>query len=221
MYMLRSDARKRARHVRKALTDYPLFEPPHRGNLIQLPRDAFEENKWFFLENKAGRIHALSEFLRKFDVSLGLDDAGVAAVSAWLPDYGGLLAWRLWHPKVERAFFDFAGPWTGKLRGLNTIFDLGIYFGECLIARNPRLRWLIFGGAGSATAPPPKTGSSMSGFLIEGWIKGLDPIWLMHLECSNLQKIENVFYFSARRRAEMAFSQPDNFSRSVNAYAKR
>jgi hypothetical protein len=31
------------------------------------------------------------------------------------------------------------------LRGLNVVFDLGVFLGECVIARNPKLHWKYLG----------------------------------------------------------------------------
>ncbi|KRR12235.1 hypothetical protein CQ12_31820 [Bradyrhizobium jicamae] len=39
------------------------------------------------------------------------------------------------HFETMQIFFRCLKPWEDNLRGLNVIFDLGIFFGECVIAR--------------------------------------------------------------------------------------
>jgi hypothetical protein len=102
------------------------------------------EYRTFFLENRSRRVEALRNFLAKFDVALSLEDDGVKAVSAWCPLYADLLVDGLQHQESDglwRAYNWFQAPWTGPLIGLNPIFDLGVYMGECLLYRNPRLKW--------------------------------------------------------------------------------
>ncbi len=152
---------ERRRCMSELLAEYPVYEPPYRqgrdfprrtrnqdeDEYFRLGREFAargEENFAYFLAQREVRLAALGGFLRKFDVTMGLDDAGLQAVSAWCPgNYGALVA-RHHEDATRHAFFELAA-WTGRLRGLNVIFDLGIFLGECAIARRPKLRWKIRG----------------------------------------------------------------------------
>src|SRR5262249_23301129 len=129
MHLLRPKAWKSARRVRNALIDYPLFAPPHREHPAFLDFRAAKENERYFFEHRSERIDALRDFLRAFEIELALEGAGFAAVSAWFSDYAGLLTPMLRDRLIRQAFYCLTRPWTGPLRGLNTLFDLGLFFG--------------------------------------------------------------------------------------------
>jgi hypothetical protein len=139
----------RRRRMSKALVDYPVYEPPHRQG-PNGPRDLSDqearefwargkENFSHFMEHRIERQDALRAFLANFDVAMTLEQAGLAAVSAWLPGNCGALVRDIDKEETIQIFFRYLVPWVGDLRGLNVIFDLGIFFGECVIFRYPRL----------------------------------------------------------------------------------
>src|SRR5262245_12430065 len=141
---LRRDSRHRTyrlRHMSEALTNYPPYMPPAWNPGITSVHDASADYRRFFFANREGRIDALRMFLGTFNVVLNFDDNGVMAVSAWCPHYADALVEEMDTDGVRNAYDSFAAPWAGSLIGLNVIFDLGIYYGECLLARNPKLTW--------------------------------------------------------------------------------
>ena len=92
--------KERRQRMLDAVADYPIYGPPHwQGpNFVHRRPDQSEteheilllrfeerghENFSYFLEHREERLAALSAFLAKFDVKMGLDDAGLAATSAW------------------------------------------------------------------------------------------------------------------------------------------
>jgi hypothetical protein len=79
------------RQMAQALAEYPPYAPPEWNPDTKSPRDANEEYQEYFFGSKQWRLEALRAFLAKFDVALNLDDAGIMAVSTWLPQCGDLL----------------------------------------------------------------------------------------------------------------------------------
>jgi hypothetical protein len=218
LYILRPSARQRAKHVREALADYPLLELPHRKNAIDLTPDAARENERFLLDQMPDRMAALGDFLRRFNVEMGTGDAALAAVSAWFPDHAGLLTTKLWTAAARFAFFSFSRPWVGPLRGLNAIFDLGLFFGESMLSANPACNWRVIAGG----APPwPGQPTSYTGIFVEGaHVKRFfEPIAHVYSACASLQQYDNVLYVSARERAMIPQAQADSFRRYVRTYA--
>jgi hypothetical protein len=171
-----------------ALVDYPLYQPPHRQGPNCLRRrdnqteEAYvsyiyehvarsDQNFLFFMEQRATRLAALQTFLGKFGVNASLDDTGLASVSAWFPDNGYALA-NLRDPRVLQAFYQMQTPWIEGLRGLNVLFDLGVYFGESLIKKQPRLHWKHTHGSSD-------NGVSLgTGYEIEGFHRKAKGNWL-------------------------------------------
>ena len=130
--------------VIEALVDYPVYAPPIRRSKAQSLKEAHDAYTTYFFENRSERVAALRKFLAKFDVTLSLDDANVKAVSAWCPVYADLLVDGLQHQESDElwcAYNWFEVPWTGAMIGFNPIFDLGVFMGECILSRNPRLKW--------------------------------------------------------------------------------
>jgi hypothetical protein len=162
---LRRDPKHLVEHRRRMfdlLHDYPVYEPPHRQGPGLPPQgsrqsdDEYhrnirehvargEENLYRFRQvHRHERLEALRAFLSKFDIEVYTDDAGLSAVSAWCPGNCGALVAYMRDDATRQAFFQLA-PWTGELRGLNVVFDLGVFMGECVIARNPKLHWKYVG----------------------------------------------------------------------------
>jgi len=217
-YLLRPSAWASAQRVRKALSDYPVFAPPHSKNPAFLDFDSARENERYFFEHQSERISALRDFLRVFDVELALEGAGLDAVSAWFPGHAALLVAGLRNKTVYQAFYRWRTPWTGRLRGLNAIFDLGLFFGECVIAKNPRCRWMGFIGAAPGKSPQPEVAIGGIGIDIEGSRRKpiFDPFRLIHNTCINIQFYESPFN-GLPPSVEM---QPDYLAHLVNVYGE-
>jgi hypothetical protein len=170
------------RRVLYALADYPPYAPPIWDSDAKSAPQANDEYTSYFRQNKNRRVEALRVFLAKFDVALSLEDVGVKAVSAWCPVYADLLVDGLQHQEsdaVWSAYHWFRAPWVGPFIGLNPIFDLGVYVGECLIYRNPRLKWQPY------INPEPNKGALHP---IHGQGRGrpFDPINWAYTECKNI-----------------------------------
>jgi hypothetical protein len=165
--------------LQEALVGYPPYAPPALNPDPSAFADVGLAYKDFFLASRESRLEALGGFLAKFDVSLSPDDAGLMAVSAWLPRYADLLVDDLDDDTVQDAYRAFTLPWTGALAGLNPIFDLGIYYAECLWRRRTRLRWIVYRS--------PDYGSAVH--IIEGLPhgRGFDPMHWMYTECRNIR----------------------------------
>ena len=81
------------RRMRQLLAGYPLYAPPaYKGDsTIESARAASAEYAEYFHDIRPARLEALRTFLENFGVSLNTDDAGLMAVSAWLPEWADLL----------------------------------------------------------------------------------------------------------------------------------
>jgi hypothetical protein len=77
--------------VAEALVGYPPYSPPKWNPDPEFLRANIDAYREYFFGCKDLRLHALGEFFAKFDVGLNLDDAGLMAVSTWLPLYADLL----------------------------------------------------------------------------------------------------------------------------------
>lgn len=129
----------------QALAGYPPYSPPEwkPDPDPESMRAAALQYREYFLGVREARVDSLRDFLAKFDVPLSLDDAGLMAVSAWLPHWADLLVVDFDDRTVWDTYLRFKVPWTGTLGGLNVIFDLGIYYAECLWFRRTRLEWIV------------------------------------------------------------------------------
>lgn len=123
----------------RALAGYPPYAPPEYkpDPSVESMRAASAEYREYFLGSRQARLEALGEFLASFDVSLDTGDVGLRAVSTWLPLWADLLVSEF---DDHNAYARLEVPWTGRLRGLNAVFDLGIYYAECLWARRTDAR---------------------------------------------------------------------------------
>jgi len=104
-------------------------------------------------------------------VSASLDDAGIASVSAWLPDNGYALA-NFRDKAVVDTFYEMRTRWTEAVRGLNVIFDLGVFLGESLDRKQPRLHWKYILGSSDHGE------SRLTGYGIEGFRRKPKGYWL-------------------------------------------
>jgi hypothetical protein len=103
--------------------------------------------------------------LSQFGVSASLDDAGLVSLSTSFADNDFALVPNLRDMTVVQAFYQMRTPWTEGLRDFNVIFDLGIFLGESLIQKQPRLHWRYISGLSNH-------GESFStGYKIEGFVR--------------------------------------------------
>ncbi|MGX4769463.1 hypothetical protein ACWAUC_06600 [Bradyrhizobium guangdongense] len=131
---------------------------------------------------RAKRLDALRRFLERLGLDANLRDDGLGVVSAWLPSHCGALVPTMRRDKTMQVFFRHLAPWEGKLRGLNAIFDLAVFMGECVIARNPRAHWIELAGSaddGEAT----ESAFQLGGF--KSRRDGLDPMGEMIYLCED------------------------------------
>jgi len=132
------------RKAKLALLGYPVYSPPYLQNEIDLPLSKAEANFGYFMTHRAFRLRSLQEFLNKFDVTASTDDQGLAAVTNWFRRYGGLMTYFERRSTVTLdAFVNYDPTWTEAHIGINVVWDLGIYTGECVIARYPSAHWTI------------------------------------------------------------------------------
>jgi hypothetical protein len=171
------------RAMTSALADYPPYAPP----AWDADPDTIEHEtyKRFFLANREPRLEALRMFLAKFNVASDLDDAGLMAVSAWCPLYMDLLVDDLESDSVWSAYHQFAAAWVGPLLGLNAMFDLGVYCGECILLRNPRLEWQPLRGPEHCVQHP---------ILGQKCQRSFDPIGWMYVMSKNIYNEKDPRY---------------------------
>lgn len=132
----------RARRLKAALDGYPVYAPPNMQNEIELPLSKAKENFSYFQRQLPSRLQLLRDFLKKFEIDAVTTDDGLAAVSGWFDCYGGLLLrFRPRDTSNLNAFMSYAPPWTGEHLGINVVWDIGIFVGECLIARRRSAYW--------------------------------------------------------------------------------
>ena len=154
----------------------------------------------------------MSALPRRESSALNLDDAGLMAVSNWLPRWADLLVNDFDDPAVWNAYHRFEAPWSGTLSGLNVVFDLGIYYAECVWIRRTKLEWIVVRGPEGATH----------------FIKGLpggklfDPIHFTYWRCKDIRRAKlpkpkwhRYFYPSMHRYYEPSILGGDSFSRHV------
>ena len=195
----------------EALAEYPLYSPPEWNADPEFLRHTNAAYTDYFFANKHLRLHALGEFFAKFGVGLNLDDAGLMAVSTWLPQYADLFIDDFDSDAVRDAYSEFASPWTGALSGLNPIFDLGIYYAECVWSRRTKLEWVVWRG--------PDTGRAWH--LIYG-LPGGKPTDLMNWTYNHCR---NIWVSKRKTQKWVPYSdnewelQSESFSRHVLAQA--
>jgi hypothetical protein len=194
-----------------ALVDYLLYQPPNRQGPNCIGRRHYQneeeyfrymrefaarvdQNFLYFMDQRTTRLTALQVFLGKFGVSASLDDAGIASVAAWLPDNGYALA-DFRDKAVANRFYEMQTPWTEAFRGLNVIFDLGVFLGESLIRKQPRLHRKYALGASDHGE------STLTGYGVEGFRRKAKGNWL-----DPPQRILNDCWSDLNR---LYFSNPD------------
>jgi len=197
--------------VDEALQGYPPYEPPHRDWMHNLLQTAAEANFDHLIESRPARLKALSDFLAKFGVKPGTDEAGLEALSKWIAEYGGFLTSDFRDEVTEEVYFGFSEPWTGRWLGLNVVFDLGIFLGEAMIARKRKIRWARMGNVYLAGV----TGGKL-----------FDPFRAIYIYCDG---VAGAYEFGAPvgneryqglLQAHHHRAKPDTFARYVNGISR-
>ena len=128
--------------VKRALHDYPLYDPPHKVEERRLPKEKAAENFEYFMRVRMQRVAQLRDWLRQhFAVAVTLDEEGVRALGRWGNDYAGWLVVTGPDGDPSQSYFTYDPPWTGENAGMNVVFDMGITLGEVIIANCPKLHW--------------------------------------------------------------------------------
>ena len=128
------------RKLVRALEDYPVYSPPSRGaKKFNAPQE--QANFAYFMEHKDRRLAALTAFMAKFSIELGMSPSGVSEVGAWLYRFGAYIVSR--NPKVLQAIYTYEPSWTGEFLPLNIMKDVSIYAGEYIIYKTGNAKWVI------------------------------------------------------------------------------
>ncbi len=140
--MLLPQAWLRKHWLRRALREYPRYNPPHKVEERLLTKEKATENFDYFMRVRQQRLAYFRGWLyRNFLVAITLDEKGVRALNRWGNKYAGLLLDQGPGGDPTDSYFTYDPPWTGKNAGYNVIFDMGIMLGEATIASCPKLRW--------------------------------------------------------------------------------
>jgi hypothetical protein len=132
----------RKRLLRRALRDYPLYDPPHKVEERLLSREKAAENSDYFMRVRQQRLAYLQSWLRRhFGVTVTLDEKGITALNRWGNKYAGLLLTTGPDGHPTSSYFNYDPPWTGDNAGYNVLFDMGIALGEIIIANCGKLHW--------------------------------------------------------------------------------
>jgi hypothetical protein len=91
------------------------------------------------------RLTFFQTWLREwFGVKATLDGDGLLALNAWINTYGGGLIGDQFNKAM--VFATYQPAWVGEYAGYNVMIDIGIFVGEYLIAKRPKLHWEIYRG---------------------------------------------------------------------------
>jgi hypothetical protein len=134
----------RRSRLRRALRDYPLYDPPHKVEERLLSKEKAAENFDYFMRVRHQRLVYFRNWLhRYFGVALMPDKAGVKALNRWGNKYAGLLLTAGPNGGPSDSYFTYDPPWTEENAGCNVVFDMGIALGEFVIVNCPKLHWAL------------------------------------------------------------------------------
>ena len=131
--------------VRRAIGNYPLYDVPHKQAEEPLGEARVQENFAYFMRTQLDRLAYFQKWLGEwFGVRASLDGDGLLAVNAWINVYGGgLIGDRFGSATV---FATYQPTWVDEYIGYNVMVDIGVFLGEYLIAKRPKLHWEIYRG---------------------------------------------------------------------------
>jgi hypothetical protein len=132
--------------TRRALRGYPLYDLPHKQLESATTKAEAQENFDYFMSVRLHRLAHFSEWLRKkFSVNATLNGEGLTAVSNWADDYGGGLIQYEGSVALE-IWANYRPIWDTAYSGFNVMIDIGIFQGEYLLKKRPKLYWEIYRG---------------------------------------------------------------------------
>jgi hypothetical protein len=132
--------------ARRKLRGYPLYDVPHKQSERTMTEAQAQENFSYFMSVRLRRLAYFSGWLKdNFAINATLDGEGLMAVSNWADYYGGGLIQYEGHVTLE-VWENYQPIWDAAYAGLNVIVDIGIFQGEYLIAKRPKLYWEIYRG---------------------------------------------------------------------------
>src|SRR5262245_16495865 len=80
----------RFQRTRRAMANYPLYEPPHRAAEGSLPFKKIEENFAYFMDVRLERLAFFRRWASdRFGVKAALNGEGVLALDRWADRYAG------------------------------------------------------------------------------------------------------------------------------------
>jgi len=145
----------RKSRLERALWGYPVYDPPHKVEERLLSREAAAENFDYFMRVRLDRFANFRNWLREqFGIQVSLDERGMRALCRWGNRYAGLLLAKGADGYPTRSYFTYQPSWTGENAGYNVLLDMGITFGEAILANCLKLRWEL----DPISAILPKTG---------------------------------------------------------------
>jgi hypothetical protein len=132
--------------ARRALRGYPLYDVPHKRAEKTMTEAEAQENFDYFMSVRLGRFAFFVDWMRRnFAVEATLDGEGLTAVSNWADDYGGGLIQYPGHLALD-IWANYCPIWDSAHAGFNVMIDVGIFQGEYLTAKRPKLLWEIYRG---------------------------------------------------------------------------
>ena len=140
----------KARRASRLFPGYPIYGSPIRKSPQDLTASDLATTYSYFMGCKNDRVAALMKFTASWDAPIrsvySLDDA-TRCLSKFMFTYGGYVTGdRI--PRAQDIFYgaNVLGPTDEALllaAETSLIFDLGIWFGEALIAAAPNLKWRL------------------------------------------------------------------------------
>lgn len=131
--------------VERAFKTYPFYNPPHKYAESRMSKRQASENFDYFMDTRASRVHLLQLFfVRHFGswrINLGAPDVA-PKIDHWFNQFGAFLVDDA-PSELAQSFISYAPLWTGRLAGLNAVWDLGTALGELAIQQNPKLHWAM------------------------------------------------------------------------------
>jgi hypothetical protein len=131
--------------ARRASANYPLYDVPNKQEERTLDELQVQENFEYFMRVRLDRLAFFQTWLREwFGVKATLDGEGLLALNAWINSYGGGLIGDQFDTAM--VFATYQPAWVGEHVGYNVMIDIGIFVGEYLITKRPKLYWEIYRG---------------------------------------------------------------------------
>jgi hypothetical protein len=136
--------KKRKERLERALPEYPPYDPPHKVEERLLSRMEATQNFDYFMRVRLDRLAYFRTWLeQQFGFKISFDEPGVRELSRWGNEYAGFLLPKGPGGHPTMSYFDYDPPWTAENAGLNVLFDMGITFGEAIVANCPNVHWDI------------------------------------------------------------------------------